>query len=65
MLIERICPFTGVVNTKDIEVTQDQLDAWRYGELIQDAMPHLTAHEREFIKTGITEDEWERLFPEE
>jgi hypothetical protein len=47
-----------------IPVTQAQLDDWDSGTLIQDAMPHLSADEREFIMTGITEDEWERLFPE-
>jgi len=29
--------------------------------LIQDAMPRLNEHEREFIITGITEKEWDAM----
>jgi hypothetical protein len=32
------------------------------GELIQNAMPHLSADDREFVKTGITGEEWDQLF---
>lgn len=61
MKIVRISPFTGKVHTKEINVTQEQIDAWENGTLIQNAMPHLTAGEREFIKTGITDEEWDNL----
>jgi hypothetical protein len=44
----------------EIDVTEEQLDEWKYGILIQRAMPHLTPGEREFIMTGITPEE----FPE-
>jgi hypothetical protein len=30
--------------------------------LIQNAMPRLNADEREFIKTGVTAEEWEEMF---
>jgi|TARA_B100000131_G_scaffold240447_1_gene232745 hypothetical protein len=49
----------------DINVTHQQIDAWESGVLIQDAMPHLNADEREFIKTGITPEEWDETFGEE
>jgi hypothetical protein len=65
MLIERICPLSGENKRQDIPVTQEQLDAWRSGALIQNAMPHLSADEREFIMTGITPDVWEELFAED
>jgi hypothetical protein len=65
MLIERICPLSGEVKQLDIAVTQDQFDAWRSGALIQNAMPNLSADEREFILTGITPDVWEELFGED
>tara|TARA_Y100000310_G_scaffold302746_1_gene340457 strand:+ start:468 stop:704 length:237 start_codon:yes stop_codon:yes gene_type:complete len=32
------------------------------GELLQDAFPFLNAGEREFLKTGITPQEWETNF---
>ena len=62
MKITRTDPFTGQVNTLDIDVTQDQIDAWKAGKLIQDAMPLITSSEREFIKTGITEKSWNSMF---
>ncbi len=58
MLITRTSLFTGVTRTIDIPVTQEQLDDWDNGVLIQDAMPNLSSDQRDFIKTGITEDEW-------
>lgn len=62
MKITRTSPFSGKENTLEIAVTQEQIDSWRNGELIQNAMPNLSADEREFIKTGITSEEWEELF---
>lgn len=62
MQITRKSPITGKVNTKNIPVTKEQMDNWIAGELIQKAMPNLTADEREFIKTGITAEEWEEMF---
>ena len=64
MLIERESPFSGNKNVMDIQVTQAQIDAWMGGELIQNAMPNVSADEREFIKTGITPEEWENTFGE-
>lgn len=62
MLITRKSAFTNNVHTMDINVTQEQLSAWESGTLIQNAMPHLSADEREFIMTGITPQEWEDAF---
>lgn len=40
--------------------------AWKIkGEMIQNAFPTLNASEREFIMTGITDEEWETMFGEE
>ena len=64
MKITRQSMSTGIVRTLDLPVTQEQLDAWRSGILIQNAMPNLTADQREFLMTGITGDEWEELFHE-
>jgi hypothetical protein len=62
MLITRTSRVSGKIRTLDIPVTQEQLDAWYNGELIQKAMPNLTASQREFIKTGITDEEWDEMF---
>jgi hypothetical protein len=62
MRIVRTSPFTGKTNIREINVTEAQIEAWQGGELIQDAMPHLSAGDREFIKTGITDEEWNAAF---
>ena len=62
MLIIRQSPFSGITNEQEIDVTQAQIEAWKGGVLIQIAMPTLTPDEREFIKTGITSTEWEKLY---
>ena len=52
-------------NEMEIPVTQEQLDAWKDGMLIQKAMPNLTPDQREFIMTGITPEEWDDAYGEE
>lgn len=64
MLITKKSMVTGNTTTKDIDVSVQQLDAWQNGLLIQDAMPQVSAPDREFIKTGITNEEWNNLFKE-
>lgn len=56
---------TGITRTMDLPVTPEQYIQWESGVVIQQAMPELTADEREFIMTGITGDEWDRHFPDE
>lgn len=62
MLIERKSIFSGNVNVMDIDVTPMQVASWEQGELVQNAMPNLSADEREFIMTGITPAEWNEMF---
>ena len=65
MQITKRSMVSGKDNTRDIAVTQAQLDAWRPGVLIQDAFPHLSDDDREFLMTGITPEEWDEHFSEE
>lgn len=65
MLIKRISRLTGKTHTREINVTQEQIDAWRGGEYIQKAMPHLSVNDREFLMTGLTPEEWDQAFGEE
>ena len=37
------------------------LHKWESGAYIQDAFPSLSPEQREFIKTGITPEEWDYL----
>ena len=62
MKITRVSPFSNKKTTLEINVTARQIASWEKGELIQDAMPNLTPAEREFIKLGITPDEWDDIF---
>ncbi len=59
MIIERTSELTGVTREMEIDVCPQQIKEWEEGKLIQDAMPNLTPSEREFIKTGITDAEWD------
>lgn len=62
MEITKRSPFSKKLNTRNIPVTQAQLLVWEKGELIQNAMPNLSADDREFLMTGITPEEWEATF---
>lgn len=65
MKITRKSILSGTIRTLDIAVTDEQMVAWRSGELIQNVMPHLSDDDREFIMTGITPDEWDNMVGEE
>ncbi len=65
MKITAVSALSGKPHTQDIDVTQEQFMAWRNGALIQDAMPNLSASEREFLMTGITDEEWEEHFADD
>ena len=50
-----------------LEVSLDEINqAWynwqMKGFMIQEAFPRLTPEEREFLLTGITPDEWKKIF---
>ena len=64
MLITRKSVMSGITRTRDIDVTETQLANWEQGMLIQNAMPNLSADDREFIMTGITAEEWDEAFAE-
>jgi len=65
MKITKTSILSGKTRTKEINVNQSQIDKWVAGMLIQDAMPNVSVDEREFIKTGITPEEWAETFGEE
>lgn len=65
MLITKRSFLSGNTNEREINVTQAQLDNWASGTLIQVAMPHLSADDREFLITGATPEEWDKHLNEE
>ena len=63
MLVTRLSPFSRTKNTIDLDITPEQLARYENSEeLIQNVFPNLSAEHREFIKTGITPEEWEASF---
>lgn len=62
MQITRTSRFSGKVNSREIPVTNEQLEDWRAGTHIQNAMPNISADDREFLMTGTTPEEWEEIF---
>ena len=62
MHIAKKSMLTGNITTREIPVTDEQLAQWSQGALIQDVMPDVSADDREFIKTGITPEEWGTAF---
>lgn len=65
MELTRKSLLTGQTHTLNIDVTQEQLDAWAAGACIQDVAPQLSAADREFIISGSTQEEWDAAFPDE
>ena len=59
MLVTRKSMISEQVNTMDLDITQQQINNYMGGALVQDAFPNLGKSEREFFITGITPAEWE------
>ena len=60
--ITKTSMLSGLQSSMDLPVRQGHIDHWLGGALIQDAMPHLDADQREFLMTGITPAEWDSVF---
>jgi hypothetical protein len=66
MLITRKSAVSGVVRTIDLPITEEQINNYNNGTLLQEAFPNLSPADREFFKSGITDEEWRNIFgPEE
>jgi hypothetical protein len=65
MRITRTSKISGTTRTKEIAITQAQLreleDPQRK-RLIQQICPDISPADREFLLTGITEEEWENMW---
>ena len=63
MQITKQSRISGKISTMDLDITSEQLDRIEAKiELIQNIVPHLSSDEREFLITGITPQEWDKLF---
>lgn len=68
MKVTKISQLTGIEHTLELNITSEELfrvENRRYSnELIQNIVPQLTMEEREFLISGITEEEWNNTFVE-
>ena len=65
MNITKTSVYTGVTRTMDLPITEEEIDRWQGGEMIQAVWPDLTDNERLFLIDGATQEEWDALWPEE
>ena len=63
MQVTRISPLTKKTNTQELDITQEQIDNYQRGMLIQRAFPNLSSADREFFKSGMTQEDWDKVFP--
>ena len=64
MKITKKSVLTGVTHTREIKITEEQLEQWRLGRHIQWVCPQLSPEDREFLISGATQEEWDETFPE-
>jgi hypothetical protein len=78
MLVKRKSMLTGIEHELDIPITQEELDSMKEvqiipgliskftvpGKLMQNAFPHLSPSQREYLMTGSTDEEWKETFRE-
>lgn len=66
MKVTKTSQLTGKTHTLDINVTESELmrieNRRVSGELIQKIVPNLSMPDREFLMTGITNEEWIGIF---
>ena len=62
----RTSTISGICRTKTFMVDPDKLRSYNRKEIyIQDAFPHLSVDDREFILSGVTVEEWDNVFGKE
>jgi len=63
MIITNKSKVSGKIRSMDLNVTEEQMVRYNSGRFtLQDCFPNLSADEREFIKSGITAEEWGEIF---
>jgi len=45
-----------------VTISRDEYDKWLSGERIQNAMPNISAGDREFLISGISPEGWRQMF---
>jgi len=65
MQITKVSQATGVEHTREIDITEEAYGYFALSnQFVQDAFPHLSADDREFLISGVTPEEWDELYPD-
>jgi hypothetical protein len=65
MLITKKSLMSGRESTRDLDISKEDYERYERGEgLIQEIFPNLSPSDREFLMTGMTDEEWDWLFNE-
>ena len=61
----RVSPLTGKTNIRVLKVLPENYRQWQLSNMTcQDAFPHLSLGDREFLISGCTDEDWESMFPD-
>jgi hypothetical protein len=60
VVISKECKITGELY--QLRVPKEKVEVWRNGGLVQKVFPELNPDQREFLMTGITPAEWEKMW---
>jgi len=62
---------SGTISTRLLDIDEDQYELWKLNrasgkpcKLVQDEFPHLNPSDRDFLLMGITQREWDHMYPE-
>ncbi len=61
MVVVAVSALSGEKHAMPLDIPEAQVYDWVNGASIQDAMPHLSPEDREFLMTGITAKEWDSI----
>ncbi len=62
MKVIKTSQISGIEHEMEIPITRKQLETYYASDMrIQDFFPFLSADQREFILTGITPEEWDKM----
>lgn len=59
MKVTRRSIYSGIVRTKDLAITQQQINQYEEGVDLKKCMPSLSQADRMFFVSGITEEDWD------
>lgn len=59
---ERTSQLSGITRKMTFFVDKKDVRDYNAGKHVQYAFPYLDSHKREFIKSGITKEEWDDTF---